>query len=490
MVIVVGPAETAESVRELNFRHEFEIEEIHGSGVSTVLHQLEQGAEHITHLVYDVRIIGNIDASLALLDRLCKTIPGISEKTIVVAANLGENSPFLRDICELVPQDHVVQDPAAELKRVLNTMLCADGIIRAEAEPEPQEAPVAAAAEPVPEPQEPPPPPAPIEVTPPSQVGRTAAQAQLVLPKPKIERSATCIAVAGAGHRIGATTQAMQICLYVKALGYKAAVIEMAASALTGYTQISDEAVLFDEHHFRVEGTDIYNDRTCILDGKSQYDYLILDYGCFSDLTEPADYLRNDILVAVCGAKPSEVELAADVLRVDNGTIHYIFSFVPQRDRPDVLASMEQYGERTYFADWTPDYFLYSGNDNLYGKITGQIQGNKTVQKKSTSTSGFGGENENRCKEETHAYGSHQRGAAAGTVEGSLWYYGKGQGCREKIPDRADAPRTDQRRVCGRAVRGATCNRRAGHHRAGNADLSQYAGCGAGNVAGDRATAC
>lgn len=343
MVIVVGPAETAESVRELNFRHEFEIEEIHGSGVSTVLHQLEQGAEHITHLVYDVRIIGNIDASLALLDRLCKTIPGISEKTIVVAANLGENSPFLRDICELVPQDHVVQDPAAELKRVLNTMLCADGIIRAEAEPEPQEAPVAAAAEPVPEPQEPPPPPAPIEVTPPSQVGRTAAQAQLVLPKPKIERSATCIAVAGAGHRIGATTQAMQICLYVKALGYKAAVIEMAASALTGYTQISDEAVLFDEHHFRVEGTDIYNDRTCILDGKSQYDYLILDYGCFSDLTEPADYLRNDILVAVCGAKPSEVELAADVLRVDNGTIHYIFSFVPQRDRPDVLVS--QYGK-------------------------------------------------------------------------------------------------------------------------------------------------
>ena len=37
----------------------------------------------------------------------------------------------------------------------------------------------------------------------------------------------------------------------------------------------------------------------------------------------------------------------------------------------------------------------------------------------------------------------------------------KGQGCREKIPNRADAPRTDQRRVRGRAVRGATCNRRS-----------------------------
>lgn len=380
MVIVVGPAETAESVRELNFRHEFEIGEIHERSVSTIQHQLEQDAEHITHLVYDIRAIGNVDASLALLGRICTTIPGITGKTIVVTEGIAGSSSFMCDVCEMYPKEQIVQSHGAELKRVLNAMLCADGIIRTE--PEPQKV---TAADPVPDPQEPPPsPPIPVEVTPPSQVGREAAQAQLVLPKPKIERSATCIAVAGAGHRIGTTTQAMQICLYVKALGYKAAIIEMAASALTGYTQISDDAVLFDEHHFRVEGTDVYNDRTCILDAKSQYDYLILDYGCFAELTEPADYLRNDILVAVCGAKPSEVELAADVLRVDNGTIHYIFSFVPQRDRPDVLASMEQYGERTYFAGWTPDYFLYSGNDELYGKITGQIKPkSKAVQKKS-----------------------------------------------------------------------------------------------------------
>lgn len=380
MVIVVGPAETAESVRELNFRHEFEIGEIHERSVSTIQHQLEQDAEHITHLVYDIWAIGNVDASLALLGRICTTIPGITGKTIVVTEGIAGSSSFMRDVCEMYPKEQIVQSHGAELKRVLNAMLCADGIIRTE--PEPQKV---TAADPVPDPQEPPPsPPIPVEVTPPSQVGREAAQAQLVLPKPKIERSATCIAVAGAGHRIGTTTQAMQICLYVKALGYKAAIIEMAASALTGYTQISDDAVLFDEHHFRVEGTDVYNDRTCILDAKSQYDYLILDYGCFAELTEPADYLRNDILVAVCGAKPSEVELAADVLRVDNGTIHYIFSFVPQRDRPDVLASMEQYGERTYFAGWTPDYFLYSGNDELYGKITGQIKPkSKAVQKKS-----------------------------------------------------------------------------------------------------------
>lgn len=116
----------------------------------------------------------------------------------------------------------------------------------------------------------------------------------------------------------------------------------------------------------------------------SNIDFLTnMDYGAFENLPEVADYLRNDILVAVCGAKPSEVALVTDILRVDNGTMHYIFSFVPQRDREDIIQSMEQFGERTYFAGWTPDYFLYAGNDELYSCITGQSKSKSTtVQKK------------------------------------------------------------------------------------------------------------
>ena len=72
----------------------------------------------------------------------------------------------------------------------------------------------------------------------------------------------------------------------------------------------------------------------------------------------------------------------SDILRVDNGTIHYVFSFVPQRDRDDILKSMSPFDVRTYFAGWTPDYFLYSGNDELYGYITGQLKAKETVQKK------------------------------------------------------------------------------------------------------------
>lgn len=379
MVVVVGKPETAESVRELNFRGEFEVSEIVERSIPTIQRQLEQNGEQISHLVYDVRIIGNIDQSLGLLERICVTIPGI--KIIVVTEGLSTDSAFMRDILTLVPAEQIVSDHGAELKRVLNTMLCDAGLISEDNvqndTPPLEDAPLSDEAAPAP-------PASTGEVViPPSQVDRETARAHLVLPKPRLRgRNATTIAVCGAGHRIGTTTQAMQLCLYVKAMGYKAAVIEMAESSLTPYTKISDEVVLFDTKHFRIEGTDIYNDKTCILATKTKYDYLILDYGAFGEVSEVADYLRNDILVAVCGAKPSEVDLVSDILRVDNGTIHYVFSFVPQRDRDDILKSMSPFDARTYFAGWTPDYFLYSGNDELYGYITGQLKVKETVQKK------------------------------------------------------------------------------------------------------------
>mgnify|MGYP002542490085 FL=1 len=377
MVAVVGKPETTESVRELNFRGEFEIKEISERSIVSIQRLLEQDAEEISHLVYDMRVIGNIDQSLGLLERICVTISGI--KIIVVAEGLSSDSAFMRDILTLVPAEQIVTNHGAELKRVLNAMLCDAGLIKDDQSEPPEEVPPALSEETsVAEPAS-----AGEVVIPPSQVDRETARAHLILPKPRLRgRNATTIAVCGAGHRIGTTSQAMQLCLYVKAMGYKAAVIEMAESSLTPYTQISDEVVLFDTKHFRIEGTDIYNDKTCILATKTKYDYLILDYGAFGELSEVADYLRNDILVAVCGAKPSEVDLVSDILRVDNGTIHYVFSFVPQRDRDDILKSMSPFDERTYFAGWTPDYFLYSGNDELYGYITGQLKAKETVQKK------------------------------------------------------------------------------------------------------------
>lgn len=377
MVAVVGKPETTESVRELNFRGEFEIKEISERSIVSIQRLLEQDAEEISHLVYDMRVIGNIDQSLGLLERICVTISGI--KIIVVAEGLSSDSAFMRDILTLVPAEQIVTNHGAELKRVLNAMLCDAGLIKDDQSEPPEEVPPALSEETsVAEPAS-----AGEVVIPPSQVDRETARAHLILPKPRLRgRNATTIAVCGAGHRIGTTSQAMQLCLYVKAMGYKAAVIEMSVSSLTPYTQISDEVVLFDEKHFRIEGTDIYNDKTCILATKTKYDYLILDYGAFGELSEVADYLRNDILVAVCGAKPSEVDLVSDILRVDNGTIHYVFSFVPQRDRDDILKSMSPFDVRTYFAGWTPDYFLYSGNDELYGYITGQLKAKETVQKK------------------------------------------------------------------------------------------------------------
>ena len=54
MVVVVGKPETAESVRELNFRGEFEVCEIVERSIPAIQRQLEQNGEQISHLVFEV----------------------------------------------------------------------------------------------------------------------------------------------------------------------------------------------------------------------------------------------------------------------------------------------------------------------------------------------------------------------------------------------------------------------------------------------------
>ena len=105
-----GKTGNRRELRELNFRGEFEVCEIVERSIPVIQRQLEQNGEQISHLVYDVRIIGNIDQSLGLLERICVTVPGI--KIIVVTEGLSTDSAFMRDILTLVPAEQIVSDHA------------------------------------------------------------------------------------------------------------------------------------------------------------------------------------------------------------------------------------------------------------------------------------------------------------------------------------------------------------------------------------------
>ena len=179
----MGKPETAESVRELNFRGEFEVCEIVERSIPAIQRQLEQNGEQISHLVYDVRIIGNIDQSLGLLERICVTVPGI--KIIVVTEGLSTDSAFMKDILTLVPAEQIVSDHGAELKRVLNAMLCDAGLISEDT----VQNDTPSLEEPTPPGETAQAPPATSEVvTPPSQIDRETARSHLVLPKPRAKR--------------------------------------------------------------------------------------------------------------------------------------------------------------------------------------------------------------------------------------------------------------------------------------------------------------
>ena len=77
---------------------------------------------------------------------------------------------------------------------------------------------------------------------------------------------------------------------------------------------------------------------------------------------------EKDIKVLVTGIKPWESELA-QVFEDDDGSLHYIFSFVPRSDEADVLAQMGGSAAMTHFAPFAPDFFSFCGSEEIYEKI-------------------------------------------------------------------------------------------------------------------------
>ena len=73
-------------------------------------------------------------------------------------------------------------------------------------------------------------------ITPPSQIDRQSAKSMMIPKQPvrsDIPRAVT-IAVAGAGPRMGTTTQAMQILNYLSTMEYKVAFVEMSGQRHMG----------------------------------------------------------------------------------------------------------------------------------------------------------------------------------------------------------------------------------------------------------------
>lgn len=199
----------------------------------------------------------------------------------------------------------------------------------------------------------------------------------------------TTVGVVGAMNRIGTTTQCIQIAKYLTFMGYKVCLIEMNSVRYDNRTllerdkkrlsYIEKTRLIYrpevdnpETGIFKLEGVDMLYDREKISElvkKKQGYDFLIYDYGVYSDAGfNKLAYLKDDRQFFVVGAGVTELDTTKDVVQnVSYKDAKLIFTFTGEKDKDGVLEVMERIktagtgnAARTYFAGYTPDPYILS----------------------------------------------------------------------------------------------------------------------------------
>ena len=388
-----------ESIREIvhgmNFRNTHDIRNLDFKNTAELL-ELIESQQCFTHILVDMDAVpGNSDDLIQLIYRLRQSTTveylillegfpsdsrvclelrdlGIEEKnlifspTLVLKHRLTEifyqptstivpfipPQPFEVDEPEILPeqQEEISSEPQPQKQT--------DDVVDGEQQEQPEQEQVDESEEKT--------------ITPPSQITTVQAYAalqerMLAIQKENLKTAAT-IAIAGAGSRIGTTTQALQILMYLRMQHKAVALVEMHShSCLESYASVYSDAVL-EKDCCIINGNQLYFSDDSLSAIQKEYEYLVLDFGDFQSCKLDA-FMQSDIRVISCGIKPWETEKINNTFRDNDGTFRYLFSFVPVSDEKDVSAQMEEYSKYTFFAPYSPDMFQYNGKDDLYAAL-------------------------------------------------------------------------------------------------------------------------
>lgn len=177
------------------------------------------------------------------------------------------------------------------------------------------------------------------------------------------------IGVTGVCRRIGTTTAAVQIVKYLQLKGYKACYIEVNE---TGFVQKHGKFFVSDHDEMlgcvRYENVDMFYKQEHLQEiFAMDYEYFVFDYGAYSDRGfNKTSFLEKDIRIFVAGSKALEMEYTQEVIRNEYySDVEYLFNFISEKERPDLLEYMEEKTESTYFTVYAPDQFEYVHNPDL-----------------------------------------------------------------------------------------------------------------------------
>lgn len=176
----------------------------------------------------------------------------------------------------------------------------------------------------------------------------------------------TRIGVTGACSRIGTTTLTIQLVKYLQVKGYKACYIEVNG---TGFVE-KHEQFFHTSHDYNLgkvtfQHVDMFYKQENLLEVfKQGYDYFLFDFGTYTEGGfNKTSFLEKDIRIFVMGSKASEMEPTMEVLRNEYYTdVSYVFNFISENEKQDLLEFMEEKAKATYFSVYTPDQFEYVHN--------------------------------------------------------------------------------------------------------------------------------
>lgn len=340
-------------ISTLNFRGNYDIRHIAARSPNEIRKALE-GDTAFTHILMDVDYVHqNADVPLELLSRLMNTT---SYCWLILANGYMPDSRLMRDLLALgIDRENIFLQGGTAMKARISQLLQL-GTDEGSFSPPSEMMEEQVASSPT--------------ILPPSQIDIVAGKAMAIKKPPRPATKAVTVAVAGASPRIGTTTQALQLLLYLRAKDYSCAYLDMCGSGkMEQLLDIYESCDRINGHEFTIQGQHIITNGKLLMQARSEYDYVICDYGFYKDILEPVSFWEKDIKVLVAGTKPWESAQLPAVFEDDDGSLRYIFSFVPSADETSVREQMAESADKTYFAPYAPDYFSYSGADEIYSAL-------------------------------------------------------------------------------------------------------------------------
>lgn len=197
------------------------------------------------------------------------------------------------------------------------------------------------------------------------------------------------IGITGCCGRIGTTTQALQICKYLQLLQHKVCFVELNGNDVNIWSQLLADTEITKEDEslgrLRYANLDMYSSAERIAEIRAMdYDYIVYDFGSAqSDTFNSIQFLEKDIRIVVGGISPSEMIAMQEIYKgIMADSVYYIFSFISDADKQSVLDMQLGLADKTVFAPWAPDPFVYTNKSTpVYDKIIGAAAVKTTAPK-------------------------------------------------------------------------------------------------------------